>query len=137
VHKSYGMLLYTFLEDIITMKDNRFQTIEELLSDESFLAWYFKTDEKKVMQWNEIIDTDVFYRELAEKAVSLLNEMTACSSFHQMFSPAGASMLHHPQIRTVHFSEQYSQNPHPSIQETHLAWMVQNGCGLWHYPVLT
>jgi transmembrane sensor len=62
-------------DDTITMKYKRIQSIEELLSDESFLAWHFRTDENNVMEWNEILSTEEFYRKLADEAVSFLNEI--------------------------------------------------------------
>ncbi len=50
---------------------------EQLLSDESFLAWYFKTgagaDPGKASDWELWMEADNGRRELVQQAVSLLN----------------------------------------------------------------
>jgi transmembrane sensor len=51
-------------------------TIEELLSDESFLAWYFKTDPLATEKWNNSIAHDPAQRKLVEEAVQLLQTIT-------------------------------------------------------------
>jgi ferric-dicitrate binding protein FerR (iron transport regulator) len=47
-------------------------TVEELLTDESFLAWYFKTDTEAVEKWNNRIAHDTALRKLTEEAAGLL-----------------------------------------------------------------
>jgi len=51
-------------------------TIEDLLSDESFLGWYFKTDPQAVEKWNSRIAHDPMQKKLAEEAVQLLQTIT-------------------------------------------------------------
>jgi ferric-dicitrate binding protein FerR (iron transport regulator) len=46
--------------------------VEALLSDERFLAWYFKTDARAVAEWNERIAVDPAQKRLALEAVQLL-----------------------------------------------------------------
>jgi len=47
-------------------------TVEELLTDESFLAWYFKTDTEAVEKWNNRIAHDTALRKLTDEAAGLL-----------------------------------------------------------------
>jgi len=49
--------------------------IEDLLSDESFLAWYFKTDPSAVQQWEEWIAAGAANRALSEEAVRCLDSL--------------------------------------------------------------
>lgn len=51
-------------------------TIEELLSEESFLAWYFKTDPQAVESWNNRIAGDPVLKKLVDEAVQLLHTIT-------------------------------------------------------------
>ena len=51
-------------------------TIEELLSDESFLAWYFKTDPLATEKWNNSIAHNPAQRKLVDEAVQLLQTIT-------------------------------------------------------------
>ena len=51
-------------------------TIEELLSDESFLAWYFKTDPLAIEKWNNRIAHDPVQRKLVDEAVQMLQTIT-------------------------------------------------------------
>ena len=50
--------------------------IEELLSDDSFLAWYFKTDPGAVNKWNDRLLIDKNQKKLAEEAIQLLQTVT-------------------------------------------------------------
>jgi ferric-dicitrate binding protein FerR (iron transport regulator) len=50
-------------------------TIEELLSDESFLSWYFKTDPQAEQAWNNRIASDPVQKKLVEEAVLLLQNV--------------------------------------------------------------
>lgn len=49
--------------------------IEDLLSNESFLAWYFKTDPSAVRQWDEWIAAGAANRALSEEAVRCLDSL--------------------------------------------------------------
>ncbi|HUP10854.1 MAG TPA: FecR domain-containing protein [Niastella sp.] len=51
-------------------------TIEKLLGDESFLAWYFKTDPLATEKWNTLIRDDPEQRKLVDEAVQLLQTIT-------------------------------------------------------------
>lgn len=51
-------------------------TVEELLSDESFLGWYFKTDPQAVAKWNSRIARDPMLKKLVEEGVQLLQTVT-------------------------------------------------------------
>jgi transmembrane sensor len=51
-------------------------TVEKLLSDESFLAWYFKTDPLATEKWNNCIAHDPAQRKLIEEAAQLLQSIT-------------------------------------------------------------
>jgi len=46
-----------------------FQSVEEVLTDEQFQAWYFKTDPGKSAEWEEWISQDPARKELVEAAV--------------------------------------------------------------------
>jgi transmembrane sensor len=51
-------------------------TVEKLLSDESFLAWYFKTDPLATEKWNTLISHNPEQRKLVDEAVQLLQTIT-------------------------------------------------------------
>lgn len=50
--------------------------MEELLIDESFLAWYYKTDPHAIVKWNNRLANDPIQRKLADEAVQLLQTIT-------------------------------------------------------------
>ncbi len=54
---------------------DRYAGIEDLLSDESFLAWYFKTDPSAVRQWEEWIAAGAANRALSEEAARCLDSL--------------------------------------------------------------
>ncbi|OQP61107.1 hypothetical protein A3860_05150 [Niastella vici] len=54
------------------MKKN-YKSIEDLIVDESFIAWYFKKDETQIINWNKWIAACEGNRDLANKAASFLN----------------------------------------------------------------
>jgi len=56
--------------------DAPINSIEDLISEESFLAWYFKTDPHAVETWNTRIANDPMQRKLVEEAVLLLQQIT-------------------------------------------------------------
>ena len=49
-----------------------YTTVEDLLVDDGFLAWYRQTDETEVDKWNEWIEADPEHQRLAEEAIHLL-----------------------------------------------------------------
>ena len=56
--------------------DAPINSIEDLISDDSFLAWYFKTDPQAVDNWNNRIANDPGQRKLVDEAVQLLQRIT-------------------------------------------------------------
>ena len=46
-----------------------FQSVEEVLTDELFQAWYFKTDPEKAKEWEQWMQLDPAHKELADDAV--------------------------------------------------------------------
>ncbi|HKZ67978.1 MAG TPA: hypothetical protein VJ111_16540 [Chitinophagaceae bacterium] len=54
------------------MKKLNYTTVEDLLVDDGFLAWYRKTDETEVDKWNGWIEADPEHQCLAEEAIHLL-----------------------------------------------------------------
>ena len=57
------------------MKNIKLYTVEELLSDESFLAWHQQTDGEAMRSWSEWIDVNPEQKQLAEQAVRLLHKI--------------------------------------------------------------
>ena len=57
------------------MDMHAFQSPEDLLADESFLAWYYKTDPGAVDKWQEQIGQSPSLRVLAAKAIELLEKL--------------------------------------------------------------
>jgi transmembrane sensor len=53
--------------------DVSYNSVEELLSDESFLAWYFKTDTITVEKWDNRLALNPSQKKIADEAVLLLN----------------------------------------------------------------
>jgi ferric-dicitrate binding protein FerR (iron transport regulator) len=49
--------------------------VEDLLSDESFLSWYFKTDIRAVQQWDEWIAANPQSRERVDQALDFLRSL--------------------------------------------------------------
>ena len=50
-----------------------FMKPEQLIADDTFLAWYFQTDESSVRKWNRLISEDISLKASADEAVLLLN----------------------------------------------------------------
>ena len=46
-----------------------FQSVEEVLTDEQFQAWYFKTDPEKAAEWEQWLNQDSAQKELVDAAV--------------------------------------------------------------------
>jgi ferric-dicitrate binding protein FerR (iron transport regulator) len=55
--------------------DLSINTVEELISDESFLAWYFKTDPQAEAAWDQRIAGDPLQKKLADEAIQLLQSV--------------------------------------------------------------
>ena len=47
--------------------------MEDLLADETFIAWYHRSDENALREWNEWILAGITNRALADEAMRLLN----------------------------------------------------------------
>ncbi|OQP46108.1 hypothetical protein A4H97_31535 [Niastella yeongjuensis] len=56
--------------------DAPINSIEDLISEESFLAWYYKTDPQAVERWNNRIANDPIQKKLVDEAVLLLQQIT-------------------------------------------------------------
>ena len=56
--------------------DAPINSVEDLISDDSFLAWYFKTDQQAVDNWNHRIANDLQQKKLVDEAVQLLQRIT-------------------------------------------------------------
>ncbi|MFL5746937.1 MAG: FecR family protein [Niastella sp.] len=56
--------------------DAPINTIEDLIRDDTFLAWYFKTDPQAVDNWNNRMANDPMQRKLVDEAVQLLQYIT-------------------------------------------------------------
>ena len=49
-----------------------YTTIEELLMEDDFLAWYHQSDQSAMYKWNEWIQASPEHQHLAEEAVQVL-----------------------------------------------------------------
>ena len=54
------------------MKEVNYTTVEDLLEDDSFLAWYHQTDKTEGDKWNEWIEESQEHRGLANDAIRFL-----------------------------------------------------------------
>lgn len=68
---------FTFLfnQRNTAMKKESHQSVENLLTNESFLSWYFGSSECERAKWNNKIATNDADRYLTEEAASLLNNI--------------------------------------------------------------
>jgi ferric-dicitrate binding protein FerR (iron transport regulator) len=57
------------------MDMNALQSPEDLLTDESFLAWYYKTDPEAVDMWEERLHKDLPSKALVDSAIDLLKRL--------------------------------------------------------------
>jgi ferric-dicitrate binding protein FerR (iron transport regulator) len=48
------------------------KNIDELLCDDGFLAWYFKTDQTKIVFWDNLIKNDPEQKKLVDEAVAII-----------------------------------------------------------------
>jgi ferric-dicitrate binding protein FerR (iron transport regulator) len=56
--------------------EKHYAGMEDLLSDETFLSWYFKTDEESTRLWEQWIAEDAGLRSGSESAVAFLRSLT-------------------------------------------------------------
>jgi hypothetical protein len=52
-----------------------FHTVEDLLADESFLAWYHQTNKTAVQVWNEWMVADAGNKAMATEAITILKQL--------------------------------------------------------------
>jgi transmembrane sensor len=52
-----------------------YTAVEDLLSDESFLAWHFRADDVSVAKWDDWIAADPDHRRLAEEAIAFMQSL--------------------------------------------------------------
>ena len=55
----------------------KYKSVKDLLTDEGFLAWYFKTDQQQVTAWNAWIEESEQNRTLAAEAMTVLQRYEA------------------------------------------------------------
>ena len=51
------------------------KNIDEILCDDGFLAWYFKTDQAKIVFWDNLIKNDPEQKKLVDEAVEILEAL--------------------------------------------------------------
>jgi transmembrane sensor len=56
--------------------DKFFNSIEEVIADDHFCAWYFKTDPAKAKEWEEWLGQHPQYTALVQEATAWLSELT-------------------------------------------------------------
>jgi transmembrane sensor len=56
----------------LAMNSPYFNSVEELIQNESFLAWYFKTDEDEVKKWDLLISEAPSCSKIINEAVTFL-----------------------------------------------------------------
>lgn len=74
VHQ-YPTFTFLFNQRNTAMKKESHQSVENLLTNESFLSWYFGSSECERAKWNNKIATNDADRYLTEEAASLLNNI--------------------------------------------------------------
>lgn len=57
------------------MDMNALHSPEDLIADESFLAWYYNTDPEAARTWEEIIKNDSTHKALVDNAIEFLKKM--------------------------------------------------------------
>src|SRR6476620_4817365 len=58
------------------MIDN-YEKPEDFISDESFVSWFYKTDEKNIQQWNMWLQSNPGKKPLVEEATTFLSLINA------------------------------------------------------------
>jgi ferric-dicitrate binding protein FerR (iron transport regulator) len=117
--------------------DAPINSVEDLISDESFLAWYFKTDEQAVENWNHRIANDPIQRKLVEEAVQLLQSITIKEE------PVDAQRLKMAQERlakaTILATDPQPATPVISMRSRRIKWWAAaaiifvTSAGIWQY----
>jgi ferric-dicitrate binding protein FerR (iron transport regulator) len=112
-------------------------TIEELLSDESFLAWYFKTDPLATEKWNNRIAHDPVQRKLVDEAVQLLQNITIKEQ------SVDVQRLKNAEIRLIQTTSDADANQHLApvvdIKSRNYKWWAAaaiiflTSLGVWQY----
>jgi transmembrane sensor len=57
----------------------RYRAVEDLLTDDSFLAWYHRTDDRVIKAWEARIAASPEYQQLANEAVYFLELLLSVS----------------------------------------------------------
>ncbi|HEX4851822.1 MAG TPA: hypothetical protein VFV08_13500 [Puia sp.] len=60
---------------LLNMGEREFHSIEDLITDESFVAWYKRTDPHSVEKWDHWVAANAKNAKLAAKAIEVLNAM--------------------------------------------------------------
>jgi ferric-dicitrate binding protein FerR (iron transport regulator) len=112
-------------------------SIEDLISEESFLAWYFKTDPQAVENWNTRIANDPMQKKLVVEAVQLLQHITITEQ------PVDAQRLKNAEARLVHTTgfrdADHASAPVVSMRVRRIKWAVAaaiiflTSIGVWQY----
>lgn len=55
--------------------NKNFNNAEELIADDSFLSWFFKTNSNSIAQWDEWITANPSKKQIVDEAVSLLQQI--------------------------------------------------------------
>lgn len=121
--------------------DAPINSIEDLISDDSFLAWYFKTDPQAVDYWNHRMASDPSQRRLVEEAVQLLQRITIKEE------PVDAQRLKMAQERLANATrpadDAYRARPVVSMRQRRTKWWAAaaiiflTSAGIWQYIRIT
>src|SRR5687767_7755815 len=57
-----------------------FETVDEVLADDIFLAWYRQQDKENAAEWEKLIDENPVIRKLSDEAVAFLNGVAISES---------------------------------------------------------
>jgi ferric-dicitrate binding protein FerR (iron transport regulator) len=117
--------------------DLSINTIEELLSDESFLAWYFKTDPLAIEKWDNRLAHDPVEKKLADEAVQLLQTITIKEQ------PVELQRLKLAELRLVNTTHPAAENKPAgrvvSMKSRNIKWWAAaaiiflTSIGVWQY----
>ena len=87
--------------------------VEDLLTDESFLAWHFRADTRSIRQWDEWIAADPLHRARAAQAVEFLETLR----FEEKNLAAGQlSQAESRLLQKIRNAENKSGQPHQDSQ---------------------
>jgi transmembrane sensor len=114
-----------------------FNQVEELLGDETFLAWYNKTDAGHITAWDKRIAGDPAQKKLADEAVQILVAIKAKEK------PVGDKQLNRAEQRLMNTISTFSTVPSAPVialkQKRTMWWaaaaifIVATGLGGWQY----